>query len=110
MDKINTKAVSVDLASKSLCETSKSYLLGIESYIHIIYTLLFLQINRPQIGVVNSLLGSYSKYETLCSFKPKHECFNAIIYCLSASFDIFTCIYIYLFKRCFSIIYEWFRD
>jgi len=31
MDKINTKAVSLDLVYKGLCKTSKSYLLGIES-------------------------------------------------------------------------------
>jgi len=31
MDKINTKAVSLNLLFKGLCETFKSYLLGIES-------------------------------------------------------------------------------
>jgi len=30
MDNINTKAVSLNIVFKGLCETSKSYLLGIE--------------------------------------------------------------------------------
>jgi len=31
------------------------------------------------------------KYEFICCFKPKHECFDVIIYRLSASCDVFTC-------------------
>jgi len=41
------------------------------------------------IGGVNAVQGPYLKYETLCYFKPKHECFYMIIYCLSAACDIF---------------------
>jgi len=42
MDKINTKPVSLHLVCKGLCETSKSYLLGIESWsLHYIHSFVF---------------------------------------------------------------------
>jgi len=48
------------------------------------------------IGGVNSVIGPCSKYKPVCSFKPKQECYDVIIYCLSASCDV--CMYVYTLK------------
>ena len=55
-------------------------------------TLLRRCVTKEIIVDVISVINPYSKYKTLCSFKPKHECYDVIIYCLSASCFVCICI------------------
>ena len=65
MDKINNKAVSINFVCTGLCETSKSYLLGIKYYIlHYIHSAVLADTPSTHENSRHTILGSKSLFET----------------------------------------------